>query len=149
MEVILSDGWGIQLTPKGMRRYLEKAKLDGFLYYWSGEENAEYTRMDDDDRYEYGAPGVYHVVAGDLGKYTTHQKVYDNILIDQDCFSRTDQILIDALKELKDEADNRLSLSIATIPDDIEWRIDIDDEYMHEWVVEGPPPRKWYGKPLQ
>ena len=75
--------------------------------------------------------------------------MYDNILLDQDFFSRTDPILIEVLKELKGEADSGCSLSIATIPDDIVWRIDVDDDLMYEWVVEGPPPRKWYGKPLE
>ena len=148
MEVILSDGWGIRLTPKGMRRYLEKAKLDGFLYYWSDEEDAEYTRIDEGDAYEYGDPSMYTVVAGDLGKYTTYKNVNDNILIDQRNFSRTDPILIEVLRELKREADGNSSLSIASIPDDIEWHIDGDDDGLSEWVVEGPKPKIWYGEPL-
>ena len=32
MEVILTDGFGIKLTEAGMRLYLKKLKLNGFLY---------------------------------------------------------------------------------------------------------------------
>ena len=37
MEVVLSDGFGIKLTEAGMRLYLKKSKLNGFLYAWDEE----------------------------------------------------------------------------------------------------------------
>jgi hypothetical protein len=150
MEVILSDGWGVQLTSKGMRRYLEKSKLDGFLYVWPDDDDEEEmcTRMDEGDDHEFGEPNWYLVVAGDLGKRVPVRKASDNILIDWHNFSRTDQMLIEVLKELKREADANGCLTIATIPDGIEWHIESDSEYGTEWVVEGPTPRVWYGKPL-
>ena len=150
MEVILSDGLGVQLTSKGMRRYLEKSKLDGFLYLWPGDDDEEEkcTRMDEGDDREFGDLGWFLVVAGDLGKRATVGEATDNILIDWHNFSRTDPILIEVLRELKHEADANSCLTIATIPDGIEWHIESDSEDGTEWVVEGPWPKTWYGKPL-
>ncbi|MDD4279694.1 MAG: hypothetical protein PHX74_08185 [Candidatus Sumerlaeales bacterium] len=151
MEVILTDGFGIKLTAIGMRLYLKKSKLNGFLYEWAEEddESETCTRMDEGDEYEYGEPNWYYVTSSDLGKHAPREEVEDNLLLDADNFSCTDTILIEVLNEMGRKADRRGCLSIATIPDDIEWYIDGDSEYFCEWVVEGPRPRKWYGKRLE
>jgi hypothetical protein len=151
MEVILSDGFGIKLTEAGMRLYLKKSKLNGFLYAWD-EEDDEYetcTRMDEGEEHEYGEPNWYYVTSSDLGKHVPGEEVRDNLLLDADNFSNTDKILIEVLHEMGSKADRRGCLSIATIPDDIEWHLDGDREYFCEWVVEGTRPRKWYGKSLE
>ena len=151
MEVILTDGFGIKLTEAGMRLYLKKSKLNGFLYVWDEEGDAyeTCTRMDEGEEYEYGEPNWYYVTSSDLGKRAPREEVEDNLLLDADNLSNTDTILIEVLNEIGCKADRRGCLSIATIPDDIEWYIDGDSEYFCEWIVEGPRPRKWYGKPLE
>ena len=154
MEVILHDGYGINLTIKAMRMYLERAGLGGYLYAWPEEEGYDNNirksvRIDDDADFPDGYEPYYDVVLKDLGKEATFNDVRENLLLDiHNPFDRTDKILIDLLRELKSEATLHASPTIATIPDDIEWYIDSDSEYGTEWVVEGHYPRRWYGKPL-
>ena len=96
MEVILTDGFGIKLTAAGMRLYLKKSKLNGFLYEWAEEddESETCTRMDEGDEYEYGEPNWYYVTSSDLGKHAPREEVEDNLLLDADNFSCTDTILV-------------------------------------------------------
>lgn len=150
MEVILTGGFGMSLTIKAMRLYLERSKLDGVFYAYPEREDDDdetCTRIDDGDKFEYGEP-FYLVACGDFGKVAPLKLIESNILIDSNSLSRTDKVLIGVLRELKDKADVHKMLSIATIPDDIEWHIESDPEWNTEWVVEGLRPRIWYGQPL-
>lgn len=86
-----------------------------------------YDLRDREDRYATATKGRYVVVAGDPYWYTK---------IDRD-----DKILVDIVRELKDEAsDSNCTLSIVSIPTDVSWRIEsLNGE---EWIVEKH--RVWY-----
>jgi hypothetical protein len=57
-----------------------------------------------------------------LKQIKTHSKIYFN--------DRTDPILIQVIKELKEKANGKCAeLKIVDIPDDVEWVIESDDEF--------------------
>jgi hypothetical protein len=150
MEIVLCEGYGIDMSYKAMRAYLKKSGINAFFYSWPkgncGEENRECIRIDGND-VPPGEECCYIVSSEDFGHIAPYELVKKHEIL-TDGLSRTDTALIEVLKELKHDADPHGMLSIATIPDGIEWHIDSDSEYGGEWVVEGPTPRVWYGKPL-
>lgn len=150
MEIVLCEGYRIDISYKAMRAYLKKSGVNAFFYAWPkedyGEENRECVRIHGND-VPPGEEYYYIVSSEDFGHIAPYGLVKKHEML-TDGLSRADTTLIEVLKELKHDADPNRMLSIATIPDDIEWHIDSDPEYGGEWVVEGPVPRVWYGKPL-
>ena len=154
MEVILTDGYGIELSVKAMKMYLERRGIAGYLYAWPDEEQRYDTRtsvrIDDVNDFPDGYEPSYDVVSKDLGKAVPFEVVRDNLISGEyNLYSRTDETLIGVLRELKEEASIHCQFSIATIPDGMEWHIEDDSEYGTEWVQEGRSfPQRWYGEPL-
>ena len=154
MEVILTDGYGIELSVKAMKMYLERRGIAGYLYAWPDDEE-EYgvricVRIDDVNDFAYGYEPPYDVVSKDLGKVAPFEVVRDNLISSEyNLYSCTDETLIGVLRELKGESSTRCQFRIATIPDGMEWHIEDDSEYGTEWVQEGRSfPQRWYGEAI-
>ena len=155
MEVILTDGYGIDLSIKAVRMYLKRIGIDAWLYAWPEEEGYDDSvricvRIDDVNDFPDGYEPPYDIVLADLGKEAPLSLVRENLAKKEyGLFSITDKDLIDVLRELKSEASLHGKFRIATIPDNIEWHIEGDSEYGTEWVQEGKSyPQRWYGEPI-
>ena len=154
MEVVLVDGFGIELSIKGMQLYLKRANIDGWFYampdYEEGGGSRQCERIDEEYDFTYGDP-FYYVADADLGKFASLDDVHAHELgLPIKPFSRTDKILISVLRELGGEAQGHCALYIADIPDYIEWHIESDSDGFREYAVEGVFHNhdRWYGEPI-
>ena len=154
MEVVLVDGFGIELSIKAMRLYLERSGVKGWLYEClegvNDDDACVYERIDADYAFEWGEP-LYRVVDRDLGKHASWDDICSHeVKSPIKPFSRTDEILIRILRELGQDAPGHCQLYIADIPDGIEWHIETGSDDFRECAVEGSYhyPQHWYGEPI-
>ena len=151
MEVILSDKRDIFVSIKAMRLYLEKMGINGYLYVWTDDyyatEDTECDRIDEGDEQKWDAEPSYFVTSKDLGKSALYHDILDNLLLFSDSLDRTDELLISVLKDIGRDSCVGNSLSIATVPDGVEWHIKRQGSC--EWVEEGNGcPKRWHGVPI-
>lgn len=151
MEVILSDNHYIFISIKAMRLYLKRLGVEGHLYVWTDEyeatEDTKCERIDEGDESKWVVEPSYFVVSKNLGKSALYYDILDNLLTVSDSFDRTDEVLISTLKDMGKDAGVGCSLSIATVPDGVDWHIRRQGSY--EWVEEGNGcPKIWHGVPI-
>lgn len=158
MKVVLTSGFDVEISLEAFRLYKKKSGLDLFAYEswdyesWDAGDCVRTTnlrRIDDD--VVPGYEPAYIICDKDLGKVATQKDVYEH-RADGLFDDRTDPILISVLEELGVKALGYTGLSIAEIPDDIEWHIERDLDTHTEWVEEGPPRERrerWYGNQLK
>lgn len=155
MKVVLTSGFDVEISLEAFRLYKKKSGLDLFAYFaydsWDDDyvRTTDFRRIDDDAVPDYEP--MYVICDKDLGRVATQEDVYEH-RVDGLFDDRTDPILISVLEELGGKALGYTGLSIAEIPDDIEWHIERDLDTHAEWVEEGPPRERresWYGEPIK
>ena len=127
MKVVLTSGFDVEISLEAFRLYKKKSGLDLFAYDgWDDEDcvrTTNFRRIDDDVVPDYEP--MYVICDKDLGKVATQEDVYKH-RVDGLFDDRTDPTLISVLEELGGKALGYTGLSIAEIPDDIEWHIEVD-----------------------
>lgn len=154
MEVLLSSGLNVELSIAAMRLYLQRKGIERYLYAWP-KFHPLYTsekcvRIDEGEEPEYSIP--YIVCNKDLGKEVWFEEadIRDGAINQSSIDFRIDPVVIGIVKELGKKADANDCLSIADVPEYVEWRIECDSDWLTEWVEEGyEPPRRWYGKGIE
>jgi len=153
MKVVLTSGFDVEISLEAFRLYKKKSGLDLFAYDgWDDEDcvrTTNFRRIDDDVVPDYEP--MYVICDKDLGKVATQEDVYKH-RVDGLFDDRTDPTLISVLEELGGKALGYTGLSIAEIPDDIEWHIEVDLDTHTEWIEEGPPRERreiWCGEPIK
>jgi hypothetical protein len=159
VEVVLVDGFNVDLMPEAVFMYMELAGKDWYLYAYPEEDdgiaNDFLVRVHPQKPGEYDESYGYEfccICSKDLGEVVHQDVAFDHEV--GDAFAdRTDEHLLTVLKTLGKSAARLCALSIAKVPAGIEWHIEQCDETFSEWVEEGPPPeyvpkKTWHGEPL-
>ena len=152
MKVVLVSGFEVEISIEAFRLYKKRSGLELFAYEAieeNGEHTGAYLHISDEMVIDYEP--MYRICNKYLGE-TASQEDVDNNAAEGIFDDRTDPVLISVIEELGGRALSYSGLSIAEIPDGIEWHIELDMDTFTEWVEEGPPReprRRWYGEPVE
>jgi len=124
MKVVKNTCYGgFGLSPKAQKEYLERKGFNPTFYNreHTDDLNTEYTRISFEEAQSSGNLGVL-TTKEDLGENPDNipgEKYFLDTHI-----SRDDEILVEVVEELGDEADGDCAdLRVTTIPDDVEYEI--------------------------
>lgn len=150
MKVVLASGFDVEISIEAFRLYKKLSGLDLYAYMQTEDDDSDdYLLITDDMVFDFEP--LYVICDKYLGDVASDETVHANRA--DGCFDdRTDPILISVIEELGGRALGYTGLSIAEIPDGIEWHIEMDIDTITEWVEEGAPrePRRsWYGEPVE